>query len=69
MTTPCTMAGVQVRYYPLDETLFDLPDFPPGVMRNSVQGWAEAGVAAAVLLVLLLVSVVMGVPPFVLLLG
>jgi hypothetical protein len=70
MTRPCTMEGVRLRYYPRDEVLFDLPDFPPRrAMGDPVRGWTEAGVAAAVLCVLLLVSVVMGAPPFVVLLG
>ncbi len=70
MRTRCTMQGVRLRYYPRDEVLFDLPDFPPRrATRDPVRDWTGAGVAAAILSVLLLVSVVMGVPPFVVLLG
>ncbi len=67
---PCTMEEVRLRYYPGDETLLDLPDFPPRrSLRDPVRGWAEAGVVAVVLAVLLLVPVVIGVRLFVLILG
>jgi hypothetical protein len=70
MKTPCTMAEVRLRYYPRDEALLDLPDFPPRrALRDPVRGWTEAGVVAGVLSVLLLVSVVMGAPLFVLIRG
>ncbi|NIM49150.1 MAG: hypothetical protein GTN78_09135 [Gemmatimonadales bacterium] len=70
MKTPCTMKEVRLRYYPGDEALFDLPDFPPRrALRDPVRGWTEAGVVAAVLSLLLLVSVVLGVRLFVLILG
>ena len=66
----CTMRDVRVRYYPRDVALFDLPDFPPRrALRDPVGRWKEAGVVAAVLSVLLLVSVAMGVRLFVLILG
>ena len=64
------MRDVRVRYYPRDVALFDLPDFPPRrALRDPVGRWTEAGVVAAVLSVLLLVSVAMGVRLFVLILG
>jgi hypothetical protein len=70
MKTPCTMEEVRLRYYPRDEVLLDLPDFPPPrALRDPVRGWTEAGVVAAALTVLLLVSVVTGLPLFVAILG
>jgi hypothetical protein len=70
MKTPCTMEEVRLRYYPRDEVLLDLPDFPPlRAHRNPVRGWTEAGVIAAVLTGLLAVSVVVAVPVFVSVLG
>lgn len=70
METPCTMKEVRLRYYPGDATLLDLPDFPQRrSLRDPVRGWAEAGVVAAVLSVLLLVPVVLGVGLFDLILG
>jgi hypothetical protein len=69
METPCTKEEVRLRYYPGDATLLDLPDFPQrSSMRDPVR-WAEAGVVAAVLSVLLLVPVVVGVRLFRLILG
>ena len=70
MKTPCTMEGVRLRYYPGDEALLDLPDFPPRrLARDPARRWAEAGVVATVLSVLLLVPVSIGVRLFVLILG
>ncbi len=70
MKTPCTMEEVRLRYYPGDETLLDLPDFPSrGSVRDPGPEWAEAGVVAVVLSVLLLVPVVLGVRLFALILG
>ncbi len=70
MKTPCTMEEVRLRYYPGDEALLDLPDFPlKRSVRDQVPEWTEAGVVAAVLAVLLLVPVVIGVRLFVLILG
>jgi hypothetical protein len=70
MKTPCTMEEVRLRYYPRDEVLLDLPDFPPPrALRDPARGWTEAGVVAAALTVLLLVSVVTGLPLFVAILG
>ena len=69
MKTPCTMEEVRLRYYPGDETLLDLPDFPSRrSLRNPVR-WAEAGVVAVVLSVLLLVPVAIGLRLFVLIRG
>ena len=69
MQTPCTKEEVRLRYYPGDATLLDLPDFPQrSSMRDPVR-WAEAGVVAAVLSVLLLVPVAVGVRLFRLILG
>ncbi len=70
METPCTMEEVRLRYYSGDATLLDLPDFPQRrSLRDPVQVWAEAGVVAVVLSVLLLVPVVLGVGLFDLILG
>jgi hypothetical protein len=64
------MEQVRLRYYPGDESLLDLPDFPSRrSVDDQVRAWAEAGVVAAVLAVLLLVPVVIGVRVFVLIVG
>lgn len=67
---PCSVAGVQVRYYPGDITMFELPDFPRRSFTERPPGdWAEAGIAAAILTVLLLVPLWLGVRSFALLRG
>ncbi len=70
MEARCTMEEVRLRYYPGGTPLLDLPDFPQRrSLRDPVRGWAEAGLVAAVLSVLLLVPVVLGVRLFGLILG
>ncbi|MCH7684622.1 MAG: hypothetical protein IIB35_13060 [Gemmatimonadetes bacterium] len=64
------MQEVRLRYYPGGAPLLDLPDFPQRrSLRDPVRGWAEAGVVAVVLSVLLLVPVVVGIRVFGLILG
>lgn len=70
LETACTVDGVRVRYYPGDESLLELPDFPrERFPSDPVQAWTEAGVAAAVLATLILVPVVLGIRLFVVILG
>ena len=69
METPCTMEEVRLRYYPGDATLLDLPDFlQRRSLHDPVRRWAEAGVVAVGLSVLLLVPVVLaaGLPGLIL---
>jgi hypothetical protein len=62
------MGVVRLRYNPGNATLLGLPDFPRR-RSDPVRGWAEAGMVAVVLSVLLLVPVVLGAGLFGLILG
>jgi hypothetical protein len=66
----CTLEGVRLRYYTGDLAVLDLPDFQPRRFgREPVRGWTEAGVAAAMLSVLVLIPFVLGLRVFGVLLG
>jgi len=70
MQAGCTLEGVRLRYYSGDIRVLDLPDFQQ--LRfggDPVRGWAEAGVVAAMLSVLVLIPLVLGVRVFSMLLG
>jgi len=70
MQASCTLDGVRLRYYPRDPTLFDLPDYRGiGIRDQPPRHWAEAGVGALLLSVLLLIPVALGIRVFRMLLG
>ena len=70
MQEPCTLEGVRLRYYSGDMTVLDLPDFQQSRFGGEpVRGWTEAGVLAAMLLVLFLIPLMLGVRVFSVLLG
>jgi len=70
MQEPCALEGIRLRYYSGDMTVLDLPDFQQSRFGGEpVRGWTEAGVLAAMLLVLFLIPLVLGVRVFSMLLG
>jgi hypothetical protein len=70
MQASCTLDGVRLRYYPLDPSLFDLPDFKqPHSAGAPLRAWTEAGVVATVLSALVLTLIVLTVRVFRLFLG